>query len=566
MDEPSVAEAGRRGGGWIWGVLAVVLACQAVVLAAHFGPAYSGPDAPGYFFNGRLLATQGTGEWRPSSAAEWLVVHYNDGGDGGFRSRYPPGFPLMLAAAYRIGGPTAALALNPLLVVSSTLLLFLLARRWVRPWLAVLAAAALATVPSLAEQAYLGFAHVPVLFLLLLGLLFLDLWMERPRPLLGLLAGACLGTMPSVRYGAVMLGLGAVAALAHWMRSKPPDPRSVAWPVIGALVPLALLALYQERAFGSPLATGYGTTGEASAFGFGYVRRNWLGYWTALMSNMGAFAVVGLLGIAGMLASWRERGRGLLLGISFVASLGLYLSYYWSIQDFRFLIPVVPLLVLGAVCGIDRLPTSRLRMVLGATLAGLHMMIALPDASARLRRANADVVRAVAAVSALEEVADTGSVVVGTLGLNMVLAFDGRWRLGDASLLRIGPPPPLPPAVPPPFDEQGRPQPSPIQPGRGASLRSRYAGLTPPERSRAALEDLLGWSADGDVFWINPGDDVGDAGPIHADLGRFDLVREVVLPRVPASARGFGSPDPDGRPQFWTLPDTLRIYAFSPFG
>jgi 4-amino-4-deoxy-L-arabinose transferase-like glycosyltransferase len=547
---------------WAWAVLTLVLAVQAWTLATHFEPVYAGPDAPGYFFNARLLATEGTGAWRPSAPAEWLVLHYMDGGDGLFRSRYPPGFPLMLAGVHRVGGPAAALGLNSALLVLSTLLLFLLARRWVGDALGLLAAGTLATIPALVEHAFLGFAHVPVLTLFLLGLLLLDRWLARPTPATGLFAGLSLGAMPAVRYGAVALGVGVVALLVDWATTHPANRRKLLWPVLGALVPLGALGLHQEIVYGSPLSTGYGATGEASAFGLGFVEENWLGYWRALMSNAGAITVLGLMGIASMVASRKDRGRGVLLAGSFVAAFGLYLSYYWTIQDFRFLVPTLPLLILGAVHLVHQAAEPRLRMALGATFLGMHLASAVPDAGARLRRTGVDLDRARAAVSAMERVAEPGSVVAGPLALNMILAYGGRWRLAEPSLLSVGPPPPLPSAVPPPFDETGKPQPSPIQPGRGALLRSKYAELTAADRSRAVLRDLLRWSANGRVYWINPGPSRAGTEAVYAEMGHFDFVEEVVLPAIPQAAHGFGSPGPDGTPQFWILPDTLRVYAF----
>ena len=49
-----------------------------------------------------------------------------------------------------------------------------------------------------------------------------------------------------------VLAAGFVAAL--WLVR----PRALGWMVVAAAVPVALLALYQWRVFGSPLATGYG--------------------------------------------------------------------------------------------------------------------------------------------------------------------------------------------------------------------------------------------------------------------------------------------------------------------
>jgi 4-amino-4-deoxy-L-arabinose transferase-like glycosyltransferase len=543
-------------------LLSLLLVADATVLFAHFGRAYAGPDAPGYFFQARLLATEGAAAWRPESPAEWLVVHYVDDGQGVLRSRYPPGFALMLAAAYRIGGPVAALAVNPVLVLLSVLALFLLARRSVGDGLAVLAAALLGTLPAMLEHALLGFAHIPVMFLLLVGLYLLDRWLETERPIFGLAAGICLGAIPTVRYADVVLGLGVIVALVYRAVGRGTLVTRIAWPAAGALLPIALLLLYHAQVFGSPLRTGYTPSDEAAAFGLEYVRRNWLGYFRALMTDAGPLTVFGTAGMAAMIAWKNERQRGLLLLTSSLALLAVYLAYYWTLQDFRFVLPIVPLLILAAVTFVARATTSEARSAVAAALLALHLALALPDAFSRLRRTGTDVARAEAALAALEQAVPPGSVVVAPLGLNTNLAFDGRWRTAEARLLAVGPPPPLPPEVPPPFDEAGRRQPSPIQPGLGATLRARYAGLTPADRSRAVLEDLLAWSATGSVFWINPGPELDLTKDVLAEFGEFRLLEEVALPPIPEGAQGFGSPRAHGHPGFWTLPDTLRIYAF----
>jgi len=82
----------------------------------------------------------------------------------------------------------------------------------------------------------------------------------------GLLAGVGIGVALACRPVDAVLAVGFAAAL--WQVR----PRAVGWMAAAAAIPVLLLALYQWRVFGSPLATGYGT--EASE---GWTTPLWIG-------------------------------------------------------------------------------------------------------------------------------------------------------------------------------------------------------------------------------------------------------------------------------------------------
>lgn len=152
----------------------------------------------------------------------------------------------------------------------------------------------------------------------------------------------------AVPHAEVVLGLGVIVALVYPMAERGTRSRRMAWPAVGAPLPFALLLLYHAQVFGSPLRTGYTASDEAAAFGLEYERRNWLGYFRTLMTEAGPLTVLGTPGIAAMIAWEDERQRGLLLLTSSLALLAVYLAYYWTLQDFRSLLPIVPLLILAA--------------------------------------------------------------------------------------------------------------------------------------------------------------------------------------------------------------------------
>jgi hypothetical protein len=97
----------------VWLGLGVLLTAHAVVLVRASGGAFSSPDAPGYLLQARHLATEGTTALHPDSPAQFVDMQFLKTGRGEFRSRYPPGLPVLQALPYRLGGVPGALAVNP---------------------------------------------------------------------------------------------------------------------------------------------------------------------------------------------------------------------------------------------------------------------------------------------------------------------------------------------------------------------------------------------------------------------------------------------------------------------
>ncbi len=479
-------------------LLAVLLSAHAVWLFTFFGSAYSSPDAPGYFVQARLIATQATTHLEPESPAQFIGNYWVDIGGGELRSKYPPGLPLVLAAAYRLGGPTVALAANAILATLSVLLLFLLARRWLTPLLALAAALILATATPFNHQALSGFAHVAVTAGLLAGLYFIDRWDETPRASLGFLAGLLIGSLPAIRYPAALLSLSLAAYaayLAHRHRGRIANVLPLA---AGAAIPVAALLAYNWMSYGSPFASGYSPTGEQSAFSLGFVRSHTVAHAEALLRDAGAVVVMGSLSLVLMTLRRATRERGLLL-VGIVGPFTLaYLAYYlWYT---RFLLPILPILVLATVC-LARAAEARTRYLLVAGLLALHLVSSVPAGIGRMTDLGRDIERSELVVRDVAELVPGGSAVVAPRTVARILDYDGRWKLGDWSLLWAGPVP-QPTTVPSPVTSEGERRPSPIQPGKAADLRQKYEGLDGHRRLREVLGDLVAWADGGDVYWV----------------------------------------------------------------
>ncbi len=238
---------------------------------------------------------------------------------------------------------------------------------------ATAAAAALiaAFATPLFAYATMLFAHVPSAALALAGF---HLLFRRTAPARPAAAGVLLAAATAVNYlCGPLLAIFAVCFLfrrERWLR----DAALIA---LGALAPLALLGWYHGYAFGSPFATPIDTTNPA------FISEDaWLGIvrapdpaalWGITLSPYrGLFFIAPVLLLAfGGVASLVRKGRNAEVGAIGGAALFLFL-FNASFNGWhggytigpRYLLPIVPLLMLLAVPVIERAP--RLAGVLAA--------------------------------------------------------------------------------------------------------------------------------------------------------------------------------------------------------
>lgn len=541
---------------WILALLCLLLAAHAVWLWIFSEAVYAGPDAAGYFTPARLIATEGTASLHPTSPAEFLGYHWLDGGDGRFYVRYPLGLPVILAAVATIGGPFAAQSFSRLLATLSVLVFFLLARRSVRPDIALAGTLVFATFPVLNEQALLGFAHIPVTVFLLCGLLLVELWLERPRAWLALLGGACLGILPTLRYPAAVLGMGVVAYAILGARSEG-QRRQIPFLLLGATAPVGAVLLYNQLVFGGPLRTAYDLSREQAAFGVSYLLRNGLGYAKTLARNAGFTVLLGTLGITMMILG-RDRGRGLLLISLIATTTAVYAAYYWP-SDIRFLLPTLPLFLLAALSFVDSLADAPQRRAVLTGYVALHLLVAVPDGVTRMRQLGRRIDVAAVTVDGVEHTVPRGAVIVAPHAVQTLLDPYGRWKLAEWSLLWPFAPFEGPPGVPPPFGPQGERQASPFQPDKAKALRAAYGGLDQPTTYRAVLRDLFAWAERDTIYWISTPEWIDAMRPHLEKVARFDLIGQ-----LPPAESDHGLPRAGVRPAFWLPELPLNVYAITP--
>ena len=140
-----------------------------LLLIYFFEPAYSTPDANGYFKQGRLIAQNGRTWCHPESPVQYVGIHWTAAEGDRIYCRYPPGLPLLIAISYRLFGPGAGIAVNCLLTSLTLLGLYVLCRIWIGKGWALAAMAAMACNPIALADAVVGDAHAAVAFFLVWG-------------------------------------------------------------------------------------------------------------------------------------------------------------------------------------------------------------------------------------------------------------------------------------------------------------------------------------------------------------------------------------------------------------
>ncbi len=523
-------------------LLALLMGGHLAWVLSRFQPAYSSPDGNGYFLQGRLLAQEGRTWLEPESPVQYVGVHWLVTPGGKFFSRYPPGFPLLIAAAYKAGGPTAALLVNPLLATLTLLFLFLLCRPWIGPWPALLASFLFALNPVAARHALHADSHTSATAFLVLGLWLLDRWARAPSPWKGAAAGLVLGFLPAIRYAESVAALGVWAFLFLACRRERKVPRGLGWLLLGAALPVGALLVRNRLAFGSFLHTGYSLTGEQEGFGLDFFARHWLPYVESLLATGGGpFFALGLAGLAGMAAREKTRPMAFLLGGVVVPITLVYMAYYWGAGEsaLRFFLPTLPLYFLPGLWLLLQVSPRKAGVLALGAAALLQAGTAFPAARASLALEGRNGAVPARVEAWLESHLPGGSVIVADRRLQESLDFFGLWKLADKEIL-LGPGPGR--GRRPPGGSPGRP--SPLQREKLEVRRRFYSDLDPGERALAAAADLLAWAGkERGVYWVGRREEVdafarGLEGGVEVEpLGKIELPP---LPGGPISRPGRG--------------------------
>ncbi len=320
---------------------------------------------------------------------------------------YPPGLPLMIAAAIGLGGELAGHVVAPLLGGAAVWATGELAHRLGGPVARVLAAALMATSAIALSMSVTAMSDVPTVGLWSVALV-LALRGHRSSSLAsGLLVAMAILTRPNLAPLAVI-----PVGLLVWSQSSGRIVSGLTFAAAASIGPLTLLAT-QGMLYESYLASGY--LGIAQAFSFANVASNVASYprWyfqTHTPAIVLAFVAPFLL--------WhvrdgpRQRRAFTLAVILLVFSVAVYAAYlpytpFPEWQYLRFMLPAFPPLyaLTAAVIskGIDRLPRRGQwpgLVILAVLLAGLQARSAHEMLFTRLWQMNKPVLLAVSYLDA----------------------------------------------------------------------------------------------------------------------------------------------------------------------
>jgi hypothetical protein len=333
----------------LFGVIALaVLAWQARLVSGHLVTSCGGLDSAGYLGESRLLLTGHLTDQVPvaralpfpsdtatSAAAPLGFVP----GTAPFTiaPRFPPGFPIVLAAARAIAGASAPFLVPPVFAFGAVLLVALLVRARMGMIAAGLAAVLLACSPVFVDMALQPMSDAPAMFWTTLAAYLA--WRARPLPIAsGIAAGMAILTRPPLAMAAAVLLL--VTPWTAWRRA------ATFAGVVGAFA--ALLLVTQWHMYGHPLRSGYGTAGQL--FTWASVAPNSLLQTTWLLTIHTPLVL--LLFAAG---AWFDRLFAWRAGLLFLAVAFPYFIYAPQFEDWeilRFLLPGLPFVFAVCACGV----------------------------------------------------------------------------------------------------------------------------------------------------------------------------------------------------------------------
>lgn len=351
-----------RGAASLFGVIALVLLTwQAKLVFGHLVRSCGGLDSAGYLGESRLLLTGHITEAVPVARVLPLSadVATSAAAPLGFvpaaapftiAPRFPPGFPIVLAAVRAIAGASAPFYVAPVLGFAGVICLGFVVRARMGTIAGLLASVLLGCSPVFVDMALQPMSDAPAMFWMVLAA-FLA-WRARPSSIgSGVAAGMALLTRPPLALAAAVLLL--VTPWQSWRRTV------TFAGIVAAFV--ALLLVLQWQMYGHPLRSGYGTAEQL--FTLASVPPNSLLQVTWLLTIH--TPVVVLLFAAGV---WFDRAFALRASLMFLAVAFPYFIYAPRFEDWeilRFLLPGLPFVFGVCACGVVGL-AGRVRPVRAA--------------------------------------------------------------------------------------------------------------------------------------------------------------------------------------------------------
>ncbi|MDP2055303.1 MAG: hypothetical protein Q8L75_16820, partial [Acidobacteriota bacterium] len=430
--------------------LALIMALGLATFGVTRGTgAVGGSDSSCY---GLMAEAFGTGQWQPASAlaveAPWPDASRTLAPGGFIPSPVrpdaaspvcAPGFSVLMAPFYAIGGRDAIFAVTPIAAFVLVWCAFVLANRLAGGLAGVSAAALTASSPIVLFQTVQPMNDIATAALWLAALAVATVRLKPDATLMpepdvvsglsrtgsdvasgfsrtSLLAGVLIGIAILVRPN--LAPLAVIVAAMQWRPGQPIPWRSTGLMVAGALPGVAAWLWLNQVLYGSPVGSGYGRLDQL--FSLSNVASNLSSYGRAFYQTQTVFPVIALA--APFLLAGESRRVALWLLAAAAVVFGIYLPYrphpeWWYL---RFLIPAIVLLLVVA-CSVA------VRVADGARMRGVVAIGTVMLALLGLRVAGA---RDVLALQALEgRYRETANLVAERLPPNAVLI--AVWQSGS---------------------------------------------------------------------------------------------------------------------------------------
>ena len=347
--------------------LGFILIFYASIQIRHFTIGYQEPDPDGYLVLAKRFATFG-----PMAVKEddMFMHHSHVWVENSRREvipKFSPGYPILMAIFYWIGGDDAMFIVSPLCGGLALIGAYFLFSLWMSRIAGLIATACLATNTMILIYSGYLLTHPSNLCFITWGMFFLWKWVRAENIRYGVMAGLLLGYAATIRHTSSLMVLVVLAAIGSrfidFYRSCKNDKVVLkntflksSGILLGcyAIFPL-LLAIYNWSIFGQPWTTGYGLSNEQFAFYWGQLKHNIPVLNNGL--NYEALFFVFPLGIAGILTVGPMRESFMRL-LWFVPIYFMYASYYWGpsgMAYLRFLICTFPVIIGAAFALIDNI-------------------------------------------------------------------------------------------------------------------------------------------------------------------------------------------------------------------
>lgn len=337
--------------------IAASVALISMLVAIQFGIfAAGGSDAYGYvsqaslWASGRLVMPDPLAALEPALGPAVAPMGYRLATTpGAIVPIYPPGFPMTMAVALKIGGAPAIYYVVPVLGALAVFLTYVLGARIDRPVTGMIAAILIAFSTIFMFQTFEPMSDVPVTAWFLLAWVVGLSSRDSAAFASGLAVSAAVLTRPNLVPLAIVL--------AAMVASERPRARRLLLFAAGSVPGCLMVAAINWRLYGSPLAAGYGPLETLYAWRHWKTNlRTYLGWLWQLNSPFV------LLALAAPLVARRRHQTAML--VFFVVLLGCYVWYVpfapWPFL--RFLLPAIPLLLILSstvfVRAVDLLPLS----------------------------------------------------------------------------------------------------------------------------------------------------------------------------------------------------------------